>query len=155
MYKVLLVDDEILVRKAIGKKLEWNQLGFELVGDCENGKDAIEFVKEHPVDVVLTDICMPHIDGMGLSKWLYENCPQTTIIIFSGYSDFEYAKQALQYKVAEYILKPVTAKELSEVLTRIRKKLDGERKQEQRLDTLSRAYRNYTKNESVIIGKAL
>ena len=81
MYKVLLVDDEILVRKAIGKKLEWNQLGFELVGDCENGKDAIEFVKEHPVDVVLTDICMPHIDGMGLSKWLYENCPQTTIII--------------------------------------------------------------------------
>ena len=52
MYKVLLVDDEILVRKAIGKKLEWNQLGFELVGDCENGKDAIEFVKEHPVDVV-------------------------------------------------------------------------------------------------------
>ena len=52
MYKVLLVDDEILVRKAIGKKLEWNQLGFELVGDCENGKDAIEFVKQHPVDVV-------------------------------------------------------------------------------------------------------
>ena len=84
----MLVDDEILVRKAIGKKLEWNQLGFELVGDCENGKDAIEFVKEHPVDVVLTDICMPHIDGMGLSKWLYENCPQTTIIIFSGYRRF-------------------------------------------------------------------
>lgn len=47
MYKVLLVDDEILVRKAVGKKLEWNQLGFELVGDCENGKDAIEFIKEH------------------------------------------------------------------------------------------------------------
>ncbi len=155
MYKVLLVDDEILVRKAIAKKLEWNQLGFELVGDCENGKDAIEFVKEHTVDVVLTDICMPRIDGMGLSKWLYENSPQTTIIIFSGYSDFEYAKQALQYKVAEYILKPVTAKELSEVLTRIKEKLDGERKQEKRLDTLSKAYRNYTKNEALIIGKAL
>lgn len=155
MYKVLLVDDEILVRKAVGKKLEWNQLGFELVGDCENGKDAIEFIKEHPVDVVLTDICMPRVDGMGLSKWLYENCPQTTIIIFSGYSDFEYAKQALQYKVAEYILKPVTAKELSEVLSRIKQKLDRERKQEQRMDTLSKAYRNYTKNEALIIGKAL
>ena len=63
-----------MMRSWCGKrsesKLEWNQLGFELVGDCENGKDAIEFVKEHPVDVVLTGICMPHIDGMGLSKWL-------------------------------------------------------------------------------------
>ena len=67
MYKVLLVDDEILVREAISKKIEWNELGYELVGDCENGKDAIEFVKSHPVDVVLTDICMPYIDGMGLS----------------------------------------------------------------------------------------
>ena len=59
MYKVLLVDDEILVREAISAKIEWGHLGFELVGDCENGKAAIEFLKENPVDVVLTDICMP------------------------------------------------------------------------------------------------
>ena len=83
MYKVLLVDDEILVREAIGAKSEWEQLGFELVGDCENGKAAIEFLKETQVDVVLTDICMPYIDGMGLSKYIYENLPQTTTIIFS------------------------------------------------------------------------
>ena len=93
MYKVLLVDDEILVREAISAKIEWGHLGFELVGDCENGKAAIEFLKENPVDVVLTDICMPYLDGMGLSKYIYENMPQTRIIIFSGYSDFEYAKQ--------------------------------------------------------------
>ena len=111
MYKVLLVDDEILVREAISAKIEWGHLGFELVGDCENGKAAIEFLKENPVDVVLTDICMPYLDGMGLSKYIYENMPQTRIIIFSGYSDFEYAKQAIQYKVAEYLLKPVTGKD--------------------------------------------
>lgn len=155
LYKVLLVDDEILVREAISAKIEWNKLGFELAGDCENGKDAIEFIKENPVDVVLTDICMPYIDGMGLSKYVYENFPQTTIIIFSGYSDFEYAKQAIQYKVAEYILKPVTAKELSEVLTRIREKLDSERQQEQKIDELTKVYHSYTKNESLIISRTL
>lgn len=155
MYKVLLVDDEILVREAISAKIEWNKLGFELAKDCENGKDAIEFIKENPVDVVLTDICMPYIDGMGLSKYVYENFPQTTIIIFSGYSDFDYAKQAIQYKVAEYILKPVTAKELSEVLTRIREKLDSERQQEQKMDELTKVYHSYTKNESLIISRTL
>lgn len=155
MYKVLLVDDEILVREAISKKIEWNKLGFDLIGDCENGKDAIEFVEQHPVDLVLTDICMPHIDGMGLSKYLHEHCPQTSIIIFSGYSDFEYAKQAIQYKVSEYILKPVTAKELTEVLSRLKKKLDGVRQEEQKIDKLQKVYHNYTKNEAVIVAKAL
>lgn len=155
MYKVLLVDDEILVREAISAKIEWNKLGFELAGDCENGKAAIEFVEKTPVDVVLTDICMPYIDGMELSRYMHENYPQTAIIIFSGYSDFEYAKQAIQYKVSEYILKPVTAKELTEVLERTRAKLDRERKQEEKLDKLSKVYHNYTKNESIIISKSL
>jgi two-component system response regulator YesN len=155
VYKVLLVDDEILVREAISAKIQWQQLGFELAGDCENGKDAIEFLEETPVDVVLTDICMPYVDGMALSKYIYENMPQTTTIIFSGYGDFDYAKQAIQYKVAEYILKPVTAKELSEVLSRIKGKLDGERRQEEKLDELTKVYHNYTKNEALIVSRIL
>lgn len=155
MFKVLLVDDEILVREAISKKIEWNKLGFELVGDCENGKDAIEFVKNNPVDLVLTDICMPHVDGMELSRFLYENYPNIAIIIFSGYSDFEYAKQAIQYKVSEYILKPVTAKELTEVLERLKIKLDGVRRESQKIDKLQKVYHNYTKNEALIVAKTL
>lgn len=155
MYKVLLVDDEILVREAIGAKIQWEQLGFELAGDCENGEAAVEFLKENPVDVVLTDICMPYMDGMELSKYIYENLPQTAIIIFSGYSDFEYAKQAIQYKVSEYILKPVTAQELREVLTKVREKLDKERTQEKKIDALKKVYRTYTKNEALIISKTL
>lgn len=155
VYKVLLVDDEILVREAISAKIEWNHLGFELAGDCENGKDAMEFLKHTPVDVVLTDICMPYVDGMQLSKHIYENFPQTGIIIFSGYSDFEYAKQAIQYKVSEYILKPVTKQELSAVLVRIREKLDNERQQEQKLDELTKVYHTYTKNEALIVSRTL
>lgn len=155
MYKVLLVDDEILVRQAISAKIQWNSLGFELTAHCENGRQAIEFLEKNPVDVVLTDIYMPHVDGMELSRYLYENFPQVQIIIFSGYGDFEYAKQALQYKVSEYILKPVTAKELSEVLGRTREKLDGLRRQEEKLDELTKVYRNYARNEAVIVSKAL
>lgn len=155
VYKVLLVDDEILVRNAISAIIEWNRLGFELVGDCENGKEVIEFVNRHPVDVVLTDICMPYVDGMELSKYLYENNPKISIIIFSGYSDFEYAKKAIQNRVSEYLLKPITAKELSQVLSRIKEKLDQERRQEQRLDAMTKVCHNYMKNESVILSHIL
>ncbi|KAI4448747.1 HTH-type transcriptional activator RhaR [Eubacterium plexicaudatum ASF492] len=155
MYKVLLVDDEILVREAISAKIRWKELGFELAGLCENGQQAISYIQDSPVDVVLTDIYMPYMDGMGLSKYLYENCPQTEIIIFSGYGEFEYAKQALQYHVSEYILKPVTAKELSKVLLTVREKLDSVRRQEQKLDQLNEVYHKYTKNESLIVSKAL
>lgn len=155
MYKVLLVDDEILVREAVSAKIRWKDLGFELAGLCENGQQAVAFMKDSPVDVVLTDICMPYMDGMGLSKYLYENYPQTQIIIFSGYGEFEYAKQAIQYHVSEYILKPVTAKELSGVLVSVREKLDRARRQEQKLDQLNEVYHKYTKNESLIISKAL
>lgn len=155
MYKVLLVDDEILIREAVSAKIRWEELGFELAGLCENGQQAVAFIKENPVDVVLTDICMPYLDGMELSKYIYENYPQTEIIIFSGYGEFEYAKQALQYHVSEYILKPVTARELSKVLLTEREKLDRMRRQEQKIDRLNEVYHKYTKNESLIISKAL
>ena len=64
MYRILLVDDEILVRDAIKENIDWKSMDCELVGDCENGKQAAEFVQEHPVDIVLTDILMPYMDGM-------------------------------------------------------------------------------------------
>lgn len=155
MYKVLLVDDEILVREAISENINWAGLGFELVKVCENGKEAMEYVKQHEVDLVLTDICMPYADGMELSKYVYEQFPQTKIVIFSGYGEFEYAKQAIKYKVAEYILKPVTARELSEVLSNVHEKLEKERKEQQQIDKLSVVYKKYTKNEAIIVSKAM
>ena len=82
----------------------------------KNGKEAAEFVKEHPVDIVLTDILMPYMDGMELSNFLHDNYPEIVIVIFSGFGEFEYAKKAIQYGVSEYLLKPVTAMELTGVL---------------------------------------
>jgi two-component system response regulator YesN len=155
MYRILLVDDEILVREAIRDNMDWKSLEYELVGDCQNGKEAIEFIKSNEVDVVLTDICMPFIDGMQLSKFLHNHYPDIAIIILSGFSEFEYAKKAIKYNVEEYILKPVTCIELSEVLNKIHDKLDNYRNQVQKIDNMIKVYYQYNKNTEVIVGKLL
>jgi len=127
MYKVLLVDDEILIRERIAKRIPWEELGFRLVTTCENGKEAIEILKKEEIDLVLTDICMPYIDGLELSKFIHEQKKNRKIIIISGYDEFEYAKKAVNYQVFSYILKPVTAAELIQTLKEVRQELDSER----------------------------
>ncbi|RKD34998.1 response regulator transcription factor [Lacrimispora algidixylanolytica] len=126
MYKVLLVDDEILIRERISQRIPWESLGYELRGTCENGKEAIEFMEKQPVDLVLTDICMPYVDGLELAKYLYENEKRTKVVIITGYDEFEYAKKAVEYRVLSYVLKPVTAVELIEKLEEAKKTLDSE-----------------------------
>lgn len=125
-YKIMLVDDEEEVRLSIQKKIKWADLGFELVGDAENGEDGLEKAEILKPDVVLTDIRMPYVDGLTMSMKLKELNPAIRIIIFSGYDDFEYAKQAISLNVIEYILKPVNVEELTEILTRVKETLDKE-----------------------------
>lgn len=152
MYRVLLVDDEVLVREAISENIRWNELGYELAGNCQNGKEAIEFLEINSVDLVLTDICMPFVDGLELSKFIYNFSKNINIIIFSGYDDFEYAKKAIKYNVEEYLLKPVTASELSEVLSGLKEKLDNKKKKEEKYFKL---YESYNKNKLFIYSKVL
>ena len=153
MYRILLVDDEILVRDAIKENIDWKSIDCELVGDCENGKQAAEFVKEHPVDIVLTDILMPYMDGMELSHFLHENYPNVVIVIFSGFGEFEYAKKAIQYGVSEYLLKPVTAMELTGVIEKMKKKVDQQRIEKNKMDRLTKTSEKYRKNEQIIRSK--
>lgn len=141
MYRILLVDDEALIREAVSENVKWEKYGYELAGSCENGKEVLEFIKKTPVDVVLTDICMPYMDGMQLSQKLSEEYPSVKIIILSGYDDFEYAKQAIRYGVKEYLLKPITAEEMGDVLITLKEELDKERKVEQKIKELKSAYR--------------
>ena len=150
-----MVDDEILVREAIRDKIKWEELGFTLVGDCENGKEAIQFLQKQPVDVVLTDIYMPYIDGLSLSRHILEEHSEIAVIILSGHSDFEYAREALKYNVVEYILKPVTAKELSAVLTKMKGTLDEKHQEKERFSQLTETSRIYKRNENYILSKIL
>ncbi|MDE7015393.1 MAG: response regulator, partial [Kineothrix sp.] len=141
MYRILFVDDEALIREAVSDNVNWEQYGYELAGSCENGKEALEFIEKNPVDVVLTDICMPYLDGMELSEKLSENYPSVKIIILSGYDDFDYAKKAIRYGVKEYLLKPITAEEMGEALLSLKAEMDKEKKAERKVWELESAYR--------------
>lgn len=140
MYKVLLVEDEILVREAIAENIVWSEIGLELVASCKNGREAIEAIEKYIPDIVITDICMPYIDGMQLSEYIYKKYPATKIIIFSGYDEFEYAQQALQYRVEEYLLKPITAQELTVLLVKITDKISNQIKEKKNIKKIKERY---------------
>ncbi len=140
MYRILLVDDEALIREGVSENVQWGKYGYELAGSCENGREALEFIEENQVDVVMTDICMPYLDGMELSERLSEKYPNVKVIILSGYDDFEYAKKAIRYGVKEYLLKPITACEMGNVLGGLKKELDKERDLERRISHMKATY---------------
>ncbi len=140
LYRVLLVDDEEDIRVGISRKMDWEGLGFTLVGEAENGRDALELADALRPDVVLTDIKMPFMDGLELCRILTDRLPASKFVIFSGFDDFEYAKQAVRMNVSEYILKPINAVELADVLRKLKEQLDRERTERKDLETLRLRY---------------
>ena len=136
IYTVLLVDDEEEVIQVIMKKINWEGLGFSVIGYATNGVKALEMVEEFQPDVVMTDIKMPYMDGMELSGRIKTELPATKILLFTGYDEFEYAKEAVHLEVEEYILKPVNSIELTNVLTQVKIKLDQEISEKRNVATL-------------------
>lgn len=139
-YTVLLVDDEEEVIQIIMKKIDWEGMGFRVAGYAHNGVEALEMAEEYQPDVVLTDIKMPYMDGLELSKRLKALYRTIKIIIFSGFDEFEYAKEAIKLEVEEYLLKPINAAELTEVFERVRRNLDREMDEKQNIDKLQEYY---------------
>lgn len=143
LYRVLLVDDEEDIRVGISQKMKWNELGFSLVGEAANGQDALELAESLRPDLVLTDIKMPFMDGLELCRILTKRLPASKFVVFSGFDTFDYVKQALQMNVAEYILKPINAEELTGVLQKLKADLDRERAERQDVELLRSRYRDY------------
>ena len=139
-YSVLLVDDEEDVVEAIVQKIDWEALGYSLAGYAKNGLEALEIAEEKQIDVVLTDIKMPYMDGLTLSHRLKELYPSIKIIIFSGFDEFEYAKEAIRLEAEEYMLKPVDAGELSRVFQKVHDALDQEFDEKQSIHRLKNYY---------------
>ena len=142
LYRIILVDDEEEVREGIINKIDWEKLGFVVVGDAENGEDALEKIEQLEPDVVMTDIRMPYMDGLTLTAKIRQRYPSVKVLIFSGFDDFEYAQQAIKLDVTEYILKPVNVEELTEILNRVRASLEEEIRQRRNVDLLRESYRN-------------
>ena len=141
MYNLLLVDDEADVLQAMKRKIDWEALGFCLAGTAENGQEALELAEQLHIDVVLTDIKMPYMDGLTLCRKLKENYRNMKVVIYSGFDDFEFAREAVHLEAEEYLLKPISVKDITEVFTRIKGKLDQEFSEYRNLNKLSEYYR--------------
>ena len=125
-YTVVVADDEDELREAVCTMIPWQDYGFCLVGSASNGLDALQLVEKHAPDLLLTDIRMPFISGIELARQVREVRPATNIAFLSGYDDFEYAKQAIQYNIISYMLKPLTMEGLGAELRTIREKIDAQ-----------------------------
>ena len=128
LYKIFLVEDEIVTREGIRDNVDWNGCGFSLCGEAPDGEAALPLIQQHHPDVVLTDIRMPFMDGLQLCTILRERLPQTHLVILSGYDDFRFAQSAISLGVSEYLLKPVSARDLQNTLIKLKAMLDKERR---------------------------
>lgn len=135
-YKVFFVEDEIIAREGIRDNVDWRASGFEFCGEAADGEMALPLLRAAQPDVLITDIKMPFMDGLQLSRIVRERMPWVKIIILSGHDEFEYAQKAIGLGVTDYLLKPVTVQKLQAVLQKLSVQLDQERKEQSELKRL-------------------
>lgn len=151
-YKLIVADDEYFIRKKLVKIIDYDRLHLELTGDFENGQEVLDYLALHHFDIILLDIRMPKVSGLEVARFLYENHPETRVIILSGFSDFEYAQTTLRYQVFDYLLKPVEAKTLNDTLEHCIRRIEIRRQEQNRLDSLSH-YEKSTRLCAVLWGR--
>lgn len=135
-YKVFLVEDEIVAREGIRDNVDWASAGFSFCGEAPDGELALPLIEKTQPDVIITDIKMPFMDGLQLSKIVREQMPWVKIIILSGHDEFEYAQSAIKLGVTEYLLKPINAEEIHNVLQSVASELDQESEKRENLKQL-------------------
>lgn len=145
LIKVFITEDESVVREGLRDLIPWEKHGFEFVGDAPDGEMALPLIRKLRPDVLITDIKMPFMDGLSLSEIVSRELPETKIIIISGYSDFEYARRAIELNVDQYLLKPITRAAMIKALELTRQKIEDEQEQK---DYLRRYEQELKKFES-------
>lgn len=143
MLKIFLVEDESVVREGLRDNIPWQQYGYRFVGEAADGEMALPLIQKTQPDVLLTDIKMPFMDGLSLSKIVHQEFPEMKIIIISGYDDFEYARQAIAVGVEQYLLKPITRANLQKVLTELKQKIEAEQEQKNYQEKFQKESRDY------------
>ena len=134
MIKVFLVDDEIVIREGIRNSFPWEEYGYTLVGEAPDGEIALPMIRDANPDILITDIRMPFMDGMALCREVKRQMPWVRVVIISGYDDFAYAREAISLGVQEYMLKPISLKELHEVLDRISVSIQENRRTQESIE---------------------
>lgn len=128
MIKVFLVEDEVIVREGIKNNIDWEKCGYKFCGEASDGELAFPMICKEKPDIVITDIRMPFMDGLELSRLIKKELPQIKIIILSGHEEFEYAKAAIQIGIEEYLLKPINGDELLQAVNHVAEKIKEEQK---------------------------
>ena len=143
MLRVFLAEDETIIRETLRDTMPWAQCGYTFVGEAGDGEMALPLIQQAKPDVLITDIRMPFMDGLALSKLVLQEFPQIKVIILSGYDDFEYAQTAIGLGVERYLLKPITKSTLMTVLQEVREKIQGERAQQNYLAQFRQEAQDY------------
>lgn len=143
MFKIFLVEDEVVVREGIRNNILWEQYGFQYAGDASDGELALPMIRQIQPDLIITDIKMPFMDGLALIELIRKELPRTKIVIISGYDDFSYAQQAIRMGVEQYLLKPILKAKMVEVLIALHKKMEEERQQQEYLEKFQREAQEY------------
>ena len=128
-YKVFLAEDEIVVREGVRNTIPWEKTPFSLAGEAPDGEMALSLIQDIKPDILITDIRMPFMDGLALSRIVKKTLPWIKIIILSGHDEFEYAREALSIGVDEYLLKPVSAQEMLQTMEKLAKRIDEEKEE--------------------------
>ncbi len=150
MYKVVVAEDEELQLGSLVRKIHYADLGFNVVGTALNGKQALELIEKDKPDVLITDIQMPVMTGLKLIENLHHSYPDIAVIITSGFSDFDFAKKAMQFGVMDYLLKPVDYNELFSTLQNLQERFIAERSDKMDLLT-STSLKIVSKDEAVLL----
>ena len=150
LLKVFLVEDECVVREGLRDCIDWERYGFEFCGDAPDGELALPQIRKLRPDILITDIKMPFMDGLALSKLVCAELPETKIILISGHNDFEFAQEAIEIGVEQYLLKPVTKSSLLKTLEDVSRKIDEEREQKaylRRFQQEGQEYEQYARRQ--------
>lgn len=138
MLKVFLVEDEIVMREGIKNNINWEAEGFEFAGEASDGELAYPLIQKKKPDILITDIKMPFMDGLELSRLVKQEMPDIKIIILSGYDEFEYAKEAISIGITDYLVKPVVGAKLLEAVRKVGKLIQEEQQQKRFLETFEK-----------------
>ncbi len=144
MVKVFLVEDETIIRRGIRDNIDWTSHGFEFVGEAGDGEYAYPLILKTKPDILVTDIKMPFMDGLELSRLVKKTLPNTRIIVLSGYNEFDYAKEAIKIGISDYLLKPVSSAGLVDALKKAADEIREEREKTKLLERYFVSYEKYT-----------
>jgi two-component system response regulator YesN len=140
MYKVLIIDDESIIRKGIKNIINWKQLDCEVCGDASDGIEGIELIKLHRPEIIITDIRMPGLDGISMIKQAKGIMPSSKIIILTGYRDFDYVHEAIKCGAFDFLLKPTKIEELTAVITKAVNEINDQKIRHSEVDRFKKLF---------------